>query len=161
MLHNISEIRYFVTYQITFLMTCQPHNSTKTSITDNHLFQSIEETDHIDQNNGFNGVKKTTKQQQFCGDCGLFFHSKSGYKRHIEIVHAGNKPYKCSYCSLKFYEKRDLKLHFFRKHSAGNFVICLCVNLSNHLKVKGGLISKGFSLCLKSPKNCATSYPEH
>ena len=90
----------------------------KTSITDNHLFQSIEETDHIVQNNE---VKKPTKQQQFCGDCGLFFHSKSGYKRHIEIIHAGNKPYKCSYCSLKFYEKRDLKLHFFRKHSAGNF----------------------------------------
>ena len=101
----------------------------KTSITDNHLFQSIEETDHIAQNNGLNVVKKAAKQQQFCGDCGLFFHSKSGYKRHIEIIHAGNKPYKCSYCSLKFYEKRDLKLHFFRKHSAGNFVICLCVNL--------------------------------
>ena len=101
----------------------------KSSITDNHLFQSIEETDHIVQNNGHNVVKKTTKQQQFCGDCGLFFHSKSGYKRHIEIIHAQNKPYKCSYCSLKFYEKRDLKLHFFRKHSAGNFVICLCVNL--------------------------------
>ena len=102
----------------------------KTFITDNHLFQnSIEETDHIDQNNGYNEVKKTTKQQQFCGDCGLFFHSKSGYKRHIEIIHAGNKPYKCSYCSLKFYEKRDLKLHFFRKHSAGNFEICICVNL--------------------------------
>ena len=101
----------------------------KTSITDNHLFQSIEETDHIVQNNGSNVVKKTTKQQQFCGDCGLFFHSKSGYKRHIEIVHAQNKPYKCSYCSLKFYEKRDLKLHFFRKHSAGNFEIGSCVNL--------------------------------
>ena len=27
MLHNISEIRYFVTYQITFLMTCPAHKN--------------------------------------------------------------------------------------------------------------------------------------
>jgi uncharacterized C2H2 Zn-finger protein len=44
------------------------------------------------------------------------FFEKQYLKAHIESVHEGNKPFKCSSCDVTFTEKRCMKKHFSKFH---------------------------------------------
>ena len=39
------------------------------------------------------------------------FTNKQNLKKHVEAVHEGIKPFKCSVCDVKFANKQNLKKH--------------------------------------------------
>ena len=49
----------------------------------------------------------------FCAKCNktFSFPTAASFKRHIESVHEGKRPYKCDHCELRFEEKSKMKNH--------------------------------------------------
>ena len=46
-----------------------------------------------------------------CNECGKQFNSQSDFNRHLQIAHNAVKPYKCSICSMAFYDLSSKNRH--------------------------------------------------
>ena len=46
-----------------------------------------------------------------CNECGKQFNSQSDFNRHLQIAHNAVKPYKCSICSMSFYDISSKNRH--------------------------------------------------
>ena len=55
-----------------------------------------------------------------CDRCDAGFMGKYNLNLHIKVVHEGNKPFKCSVCVDSFTSKRSLEGHFDLVHNGHN-----------------------------------------
>ena len=53
----------------------------------------------------------TTASKIICNECGKQFNSQSDFNRHLQIAHNAVKPYKCSICSMAFYDISSKNRH--------------------------------------------------
>ncbi|KAK9502297.1 hypothetical protein O3M35_011095 [Rhynocoris fuscipes] len=67
------------------------------------LFEKDEENNDVE--------KKGTTREFCCETCGQTFKQLLLLKRHIQAKHICIKPYSCSQCPRKFYDKYELKYH--------------------------------------------------
>ena len=59
-------------------------------------------------------ILATTANSTFkiiCNECGKQFNSQSDFNRHLQIAHNAVKPYKCSICSMSFYDISSKNRH--------------------------------------------------
>ena len=68
----------------------------------------------------FNQLKFTLKptdhnMRYACPECQKEFYNKTDFKRHY-MVHSGEFPYICPYCSFKARQKGSLSTHLYMKH---------------------------------------------
>jgi uncharacterized Zn-finger protein len=53
----------------------------------------------------------TNSLKIICNECGKQFNSQSDFNRHLQIAHNAVKPYKCSICSMSFYDISSKNRH--------------------------------------------------
>jgi len=63
-----------------------------------------------------------------CAKCNktFSFPTAASFKRHIESVHEGKRPYKCEHCELRFEEKSKMKNHVMVVHDKQKSFNCGC-----------------------------------
>ncbi|KAA8493196.1 putative transcription factor Ken [Porphyridium purpureum] len=71
--------------------------------------------------NGSVPPKDSSKTHE-CSYCGTMFSTSSNRRKHIRIVHLGEKKFNCDSCAMQFAQKSDLARHVRSQHSeqAGN-----------------------------------------
>ena len=74
------------------------------------------------------------------GDCIMRFSSEDHLKRHVRLIHQGQK-YVCSICQLKFNKKSKLHKHLFSYHDFQKPYPCTLYNCRKEYFKKSQLVS--------------------
>ena len=69
-----------------------------------------------------------------CPTCGKIIRDYNGWKRHITLVHNGEKKYHCNICSRNFGQKRSLSRHISTIHIGSKPFLCeICSSSFGHI----------------------------
>ncbi len=72
--------------------------------------------------------KTHTGERELCCHCGKAFTQKGALRRHIQVIHNEEKPYKCSFenCNAAFSRKNSLNVHCVEHTGKYPFTCTLC-----------------------------------
>ena len=81
------------------------------------------------------------KKQYSCSECSLNTEHEAFFKKH-KLVHSTERPFECSKCTYRFYNKCELQRHFLGTHDSSRhfqcpycpFTVARKSNLTRHLK---------------------------
>lgn len=72
----------------------------------------MQQHDAASGNTGLAKKQSTTSSAKIiCNECGKLFNTQTDFNRHLQIVHNAIKPYKCSLCSMAFYDVSSKNRH--------------------------------------------------
>lgn len=76
-----------------------------------HLKSHMQQHKSNDQLAASPSSTTTNSLKIICNECGKQFNSQSDFNRHLQLAHNAVKPYKCSICSMSFYDISSKNRH--------------------------------------------------